>query len=159
MRETGGGSGEETVYSGECACGARKKLVFAPIAREGLWDDPLGEGVSTVLDPGQLMLAYERYIAEIPVDVRGRSLVARQRAQIYLGRALAALEEILKFIPARDTEVPASAFKDPRGRGKLEELPGQFRRNRLQARIDEHRRQLLDLNDLIAAERTKGMRA
>jgi hypothetical protein len=56
-----------------------------------------------------------------------------------LGIAVAALDEVLKFIPDGDDEVPAVAFWTDKGRGMREIGPDRFRRRRLTLVLDAYR--------------------
>ncbi|HWU90486.1 MAG TPA: hypothetical protein VN253_24645, partial [Kofleriaceae bacterium] len=64
---------------------------------------------------------------------------ARQRGRTALARAIAALEEVTKFIPPGADRVPPEALFTPAGRGVYDREPGRFRIARLAAVLDVYR--------------------
>jgi hypothetical protein len=98
-----------------------------------------GPEPSEILDPGQFLVASDRWAAEVPASPARLDKTARRRAAGTLRKAIAAMEEVLKFIPASEQEVPGRAFRSQESSRLLAEVPGQFRRNRLEARLESYR--------------------
>ncbi|MEU9032572.1 hypothetical protein AB0D46_34710 [Streptomyces sp. NPDC048383] len=63
--------------------------------------------------------------------------------------ALAAFEEVLKFVaPGQDT-IPADAFTSEAGKTRYRNGPGKFRRNLIEMDIDSTRQVLADIDKTI----------
>jgi hypothetical protein len=138
--------GEKTLklYAGPCVrCGAARQFVFA----EEALPRPTVEGkvvfgragtVSTLLDPGQWLVLANRAARAVTSEVD------EAQAQSAMAYAVAAVEEVLQFLPpgASDFDsVPEARFVSPLGRGVLlKEPPGTFQKARLMARLQAYRR-------------------
>ncbi len=137
-------------YSGPCpACGRAREFTFRLPAEPTLAAGALRPAAapsggfhygaaepSQLLDPGEWLWAADAYARSVPA---GRATVeAGQRAQATLLRAVAALDEVLKFVPPGAETVPASAFTSERGRDLRRRDPGRFRRDRLAAVRDAY---------------------
>lgn len=125
-------------YSGRCPeCGEQREFVFAlpagqpapgapgrhPTTRFG------GPQPSALIDPGEWLLVAEwcgdaSEVAERQGDDREASDLG--------WTAVAAMEEVLKFLADVGDAVPASAFWSTRGRTVYQRNPGRFRRRRLE---------------------------
>jgi hypothetical protein len=92
-----------------------------------------GDDPSQLIDPGVWLWLADAAAQRSPADVRGLDEQARQAARWAVAMALAALEEVLKFIPPGEDEVPLSAFTSPEGLLVREHEPGRFQRFRLEA--------------------------
>lgn len=98
-----------------------------------------GEAPSRLIDAGQWLAVSDRYARSVPAEPSPDPEV-RRRAAMAVGEAISAMEEVLKFVPPDPmAEAPASAFWTPAGRSKQAELPGQFRRLGLEARLGAYR--------------------
>ncbi|MFV2012624.1 MULTISPECIES: hypothetical protein [unclassified Micromonospora] len=112
-----------------------------------------GPEPSQLIDPGEWLAVADRYAALVPADfatagpaVAGPAAAdpvtldpaQRRRATAALSRAIAALDEVLKFIPADVDEVPADAITSDTGRRMRRREPGRFRRDRLTALRDTY---------------------
>lgn len=125
-------------YTGACArCGAERKFEFrlpqeimAPPATGVQFG---GAKSSELLDPGEWLLVADRCARSVPVSQTGLEGEARRSARHTLATAVAALEEVLKFIPPGAAEVPVSAFTTLLGRETRMLEPGRFRAVRLDA--------------------------
>jgi hypothetical protein len=120
-------------YAGPCeGCDRRRAFEFrqpdeitVPVA--GSWADG---GPSELIDAGQWLWVADVY-ASRPSDVD-------ERADLLL--AAGALDEVWKFLPDGEAEVPSSAFWTVRGREVRDTEPGRFRRERLAAARETYRR-------------------
>jgi hypothetical protein len=114
-------------YAGPCArCGLPREFVFE---RPGTPRPSRGDAVafggsepSRLLDPGEWMMA--------ALERARRQPGTRED----LAFARAAVEEVVKFLPAGADRVPAEAFTE-RGRAIRDAEPGRFRRVRLDATL------------------------
>ncbi|MDG4773728.1 hypothetical protein [Solwaraspora sp. WMMD792] len=143
-----------TRYQGSCAgCATAREFLFRLPA------DPLhppagaafsygGPEPSRLIDPGEWLAVADRYAALVPADfaTAGPAVadpaaldpVQRRRAMAALSRAVAALDEVLKFIPADADEVPSDTVTSEVGQRMRRREPGRFRRDRLTALRDTY---------------------
>ncbi|WFE22478.1 hypothetical protein O7621_03780 [Solwaraspora sp. WMMD937] len=122
-----------------------------------------GPEPSRLIDPGEWLAVADRYAALVPADfataapapvdaaAAGPGAAAdsgavdpdaadplRRRAAAALSRAVAALDEVLKFIPADADEVPPDTVTSEVGQRMRRREPGRFRRDRLTALRDTY---------------------
>jgi hypothetical protein len=124
------------VYSGICSgCGLPRLFEFELDPRT----PPLppaygGPNPSRIICPGQFAIA---------ADLEARAAAAGGTAgRAALARALAAQVEILKFIPAGGSAVPAEAFTSEEGQRLYASEPHRFDADRLAAVADSYRAML-----------------
>ncbi|MFI9550163.1 hypothetical protein [Nonomuraea endophytica] len=114
-------------YSGVCEdCGATREYLFSLPRRETMpdrWPTFGGPEPSELLDAGEWMWLADLTAGNVPDDP--------QDARRALSMARSAVEEVLKFIPGGQDEVPAEAFWSARGREVRAAEPPRFRRDRL----------------------------
>ena len=122
-------------YSGTCpGCGTAREFRFAAPERPGLPgpDQAVyfgGDDASQLLDPGEWLL-----VAELCAEAGSQpasGAAERAEARESLAIAVAAIEEVLKFVPAGRDAVPDVAFWSARGRQVRDREPGRFERRRL----------------------------
>ena len=123
------------LYEGSCArCGRSLAYAFA-LADEIVAADKFG-GMepSQLIDAGQFLRESDRAV---------RSVVNAPAPQnvYWLGRAIACLEEVLKWIPDGEDRPPATAFLTEDGLRFSREEPGRFRRPRLRAVLAAYQEQ------------------
>ncbi len=130
------------VYEGECpGCQAVRRFEFQLVS-----DMPPappafgGDAPSQLIDPGQFLWVAEQFASSVPADpgdlAPGES---REDAQDAMATAVAAVEEVLKFIPQGADAVPEEAFTAPEGWMVYHQEPGRFRRSRLEAVLQAYR--------------------
>ncbi len=129
-----------SVYRGYCpTCGKRRQFefllpeAFVPPGRLG------GPEPSTLIDAGEFLALADGLSRQVPASPTGLDAAARQRAAADLGRAIAALEEVLKFIPASASRPARAAFFTSQGRRAYLAEPARFDRERLEAVRDAWR--------------------
>lgn len=138
------------VYQGNCpGCGAHRSFDFvldrqpppAPPAFGG--DEP-----SQIIDPGQFLHVSQALASVMPADPAelGPDEDPDEARELLL-MAIAALEEVLKFIPPGGDRVPETAFTEPDGWMVYHREPGRFRRDRLEAVMGAYRRCLAAYGD------------
>jgi len=103
-----------------------------------------GPEPSQLIDPGEFLRAAERFAEKVPRDAVSRPLHERAAAKRELAVAIAALDEVLKFIPDGGDRVPAASFRDG-GRAVYDAEPGRFERLHLETMIAAYRRRLSEL--------------
>lgn len=126
--------GLAAVYEGLCArCALPRRFSFAldpttppPPPAYG------GPTPSRIICPGQFALIADRAAASAALVPAGTALAQRQ-GRAALAQALAAQQEVIKFIPAGADTVPAEAFTSPEGQALYAREPGRFGRDRLVA--------------------------
>ncbi|WJK33638.1 hypothetical protein [Solwaraspora sp. WMMA2065] len=153
-----------TRYQGSCAgCGTAREFLFRLPAEPvhppaGAAFSYGGPEPSQLIDPGEWIAVADRYAALVPADFATAGPAApgpaaagpaaadpvtldpaqRRRAAAALSRAVAALDEAMKFIPADADEVPADTITSDTGRRMRRREPGRFRRDRLTALRDTY---------------------
>lgn len=126
------------VYDAPCTnCGRRR---FFEFRLDSDFDAP-----SAIVDAGQWLLTAERYASVVPADLESLHGERREAAASYLGRAVTALEEALKFVGNDEDRVPATALFSAAGRALYADEPGRFRRARIAAILDTYRVSLAKL--------------
>jgi hypothetical protein len=123
------------LYQGRCAgCGRSLEYAF-PLADEIVAADKFGGMVpSQLIDAGQFLREFDRAVR------RAADAPAPQNLY-WLGRAIACLEEVMKWIPDGEETPPASAFFTEAGLRCSREEPGRFRRPRLRAVLAAYQEQ------------------
>jgi len=127
-------------HTGICTgCGRNRRFVFrVPGLAPQHSDRYGGPEPSQIVDAGEWRLISLAYMGELD-NVRDRPDQLREVLQV----ALAAYQEMLKFIPPGQQEMPESAFFTERGRQiKVGEPPMSFTRSFLEAMIDAARGEL-----------------
>ncbi|GAA4215178.1 hypothetical protein [Actinocatenispora rupis] len=126
--------------SGQCAsCGRPRQFTFRmpPGPPEVSFEISYGgDEPSRLLDPGEWLGVSELY--GVAADEQTRDLdpaddEAVTRAYYLLASSLAAVDEVLKFLPAGAAEVPEGAFWSQAGRMVYETSAERFERDRLTA--------------------------
>ncbi|MFH9550676.1 hypothetical protein [Streptomyces sp. NPDC017435] len=149
------------VYEGACrACGRNRNFTFL-MADEIPPPPPAfgGPAPSEIIDPGEF--------AAVAADVSGRAGLEllnspesehhRQRGA--MAYAVAAIEEIQKFIPAGQDAVPESAFTSEAGRVRYQKDPGKFRRDILEIELRLTRQIVADIDAVSPPSGGTGPRA
>ncbi|GGP98307.1 hypothetical protein [Streptosporangium pseudovulgare] len=123
-------------YAGRCrGCGADREFFFGLPEREttsARFPAFGGPEPSGLLDAGEWLWASDRIAGNVPSD-------DPHEAAIALAIATAAVEEVVKFVPPGQEEVPGEAFWTERGRRMRDAGPGRFRLDRLLVVRDAYR--------------------
>ncbi|ASW58066.1 hypothetical protein [Plantactinospora sp. KBS50] len=130
-------------YTGDCGgCGRPREFLFRlpaetmiPAAGRFSYGDTRA---SELLDPGEWLWVADAYAGTAPADPADLPAEQRVRAGAALHRAAAAVDEVLKFVPAGADEAPTAAVTSERGRSAVGRQPGRLRRNRLVALRDAY---------------------
>ncbi|MFC7480528.1 hypothetical protein ACFQX7_11395 [Luedemannella flava] len=143
VRHTLRTSGDDllAVYQGECPrCGLPRQFAFVldpatppPPPAFG------GAAPSRIVCPGQFAIAADNAARATPLSPAGLTPTQREYGHDALAYAVAAQEEVLKFVPEGADAVPESAFTSPEGARLYAGDPGRFRRARLVAVADAYR--------------------
>jgi hypothetical protein len=99
-----------------------------------------GPEPSQLIDPGEFLAAAERSAGQVPDDAPTRPTHERIVAKRELGIAIAALEEVLKFIPEGKERVPPECFNGTRP--VYDADPTRFDRRRVEQQIAGYRARL-----------------
>ena len=126
-------------YTGTCRKDGRPREFTFRLPQQIL--PPPGDGsvryggaeASELLDPGEWLGVADAYARNVPADTAALDADGLARAKAMLNRAAAAIDEVLKFIPAGADRVPEQAFGTDRGRAAYAQEPGRFRSVRLEA--------------------------
>jgi hypothetical protein len=93
-----------------------------------------GPEPSELIDPGEWLNVADAYARSVPAGAASPAPgAASPPAGAMLRRAIAAIDEVLKFIPGVADRVPEQAFVSDVGRAAYAKEPGRFRRPRLEA--------------------------
>jgi hypothetical protein len=133
------------IYEGPCR-GCKKVRRFELTLIDDLPPAPPAFGgpePSQLIDPGEFLAAAERTAEQVPADVATRPPHERTSAKKELGVAIAAIEEVLKFIPEGEERVPATCFNGTRP--IYDRDPARFERASLVEQIAGYRRRLTGL--------------
>jgi len=149
MLKTSGGLTSR--FWGTCpACGTYREFVFRtpePITMPRVGFVTFGDGTpSELLDPGEWLWVADQYASTSGVDTSGLDPRARRAARQRAATAVAAVDEVLAFLPDTAKKVPASAFRTDRGRSVYTAEPGRFTRDRLQVVRDTYQEILDELD-------------
>lgn len=130
-------------YTGACAgCGTAREFVFTLPPDESTPESEIrygGPEPSELLDPGEWLAVADQYARAVPADPHLLTEPDRRRARARLASAAAALDEVLKFVPAGDDRVPVTAIRSELGGSVYGQEPGRFRAARLAAVRDSYR--------------------
>jgi hypothetical protein len=122
-------------YAGICpGCDAEREYLFGLPERETLSPFPNfgGPEPSDLLDAGQWLQVADQVASAVPVDDDAGAALALRVAR-------AAVEEVVKFIPAGSDTVSDDAFWTEEGRQVRDSEPGRFRLERLLVVRDSYR--------------------
>jgi len=120
-------------YDTECSsCGTDREYYFGLPERETGLGAFGGPEPSELIDAGQWLALADELASRVPAE----DLEARAER---LGWAAAAVDEVLKFVPADEDDVPDWAFWTSDGRQVRDEQPGRFRRTRLEVVLATYR--------------------
>jgi hypothetical protein len=130
-------------FSGHCPQdGSEREFLFRipdrvlPPAAEVRYGGP---EPSELIDPGEWMSVADAFARSVPADAAALAGDGLATARSMLVHAAAAVDEVLKFVPAGSDRVPEEAFVTDRGRAAHAKEPGRFRRARLEAVRDMYR--------------------
>jgi hypothetical protein len=128
------------VYAGPCPrCGTARRfeLTLDPeIVPAGTFG---GTQPSQLIDAGQYLAVADAAARAVPANTSRLDDRARQQARAQMRRAVAALEEVLKFIPPGAEHVPGDALFSAAGKALHQAEPGRFRKARLEAVLRAYR--------------------
>ena len=137
-------------YHGPCAsCGRAREFRFR-LPAEPPGESRFGDGTpSELIDPGVWfsVAAHCARALPTPLDTKGLDDAARDAARRNGARVLAAIDEVMAFLPAGASKVPESAFFSPQGLRFRSQYPGQFRRARLEALREAYRKFVAEATD------------
>jgi hypothetical protein len=110
---------------------------------------PPESGPSQLLDPGQWLLIAAAHGAlaggsDLPRPPGGDPAVEYWGRLGVLASAVAAIDEVLKFIPPHSARVPVEAFWSPVGLSRYLDDPSRFEREWLLTELDRHARNLAE---------------
>ncbi|MRH88621.1 hypothetical protein GFY24_14410 [Nocardia sp. SYP-A9097] len=125
-------------YTGECpSCSARRVYEFrlpAEVLPPPAGSVRFGEASpSELLDPGTWLWYSDVCIRQVPSTTATLDDRALKAARHTLATAIAAIDEVLKFIPDTEDRVPLSALTSADGLALYDREPGRFTRPRLEA--------------------------
>lgn len=128
------------VYAGPCPrCGTARRFELSldpEIVPGGTFG---GARPSQIIDAGQYLAVADAAARAVPSSTSGLDDRARQQARAQMRRAVAALEEVLKFVPPGADHVASEALFSTSGKALYRAEPGRFRKSRLEAVLRAYR--------------------
>ncbi|MGW7365291.1 hypothetical protein ACWGI8_18070 [Streptomyces sp. NPDC054841] len=139
-----------TVYEGTCRKCGRNRLFTFLMADEIPPPPPAfgGPQPSQVIDPGEFAEVADRVSRHAGLEMLNSPESEHHKYRGAMAYALAAVEEVSKFIPPGQDAVPASAFTSAAGKARYERDPGKFRRDILEIEIRLTRKVLADIDEV-----------
>jgi hypothetical protein len=130
------------VYRGICRrCELPRRFTF--VLDESVPPPPPafgGPAASRIICPGEFLLVADQAASSVTLAPEDDADPERaEHARIALATAVAAVEEVVKFIPEGASSVPEEAVTSQAGRAAFAREPGRFSRPRLEATIAAHR--------------------
>ncbi|MDX2393767.1 hypothetical protein NJL88_27635 [Streptomyces sp. DK15] len=136
------------VYEGVCRrCGLIRHFEFR-MAEEipppaPAFGDP---EPSRIIDPGEFADVGYRMSGSAGLELLNRPKSEHHKYRAAMAYALAAFEEVFKFVPPDQDAIPADAFTSEAGKTRYRNRPGKFRRTLIQMHIDSARRVLANID-------------
>src|ERR1700733_14004220 len=122
-----------------CAVQRRFEFVIDPDLEHADGGKFGGARPSKIIDAGQFLAVADASARAVPVDLtdldRDECMLARELME----RAVAAIEEVIKFIPPQSDRVPFDALFTEEGKAIYADEPGRVRRSRLDAVLGAYR--------------------
>ncbi|MFK4084357.1 hypothetical protein ACI2LF_09635 [Kribbella sp. NPDC020789] len=119
-----------SVYEGFCqSCDRLRSFEFGhPDELEPAVPAFGGPDPSTIIDPGEYLSVADQVGTDAGLRLLNSPPAEHNEQRAKFEYAIAALEEVLKFLPAGLEEIPAEAFTSPRGREIYRKDPTRFTR-------------------------------
>ncbi|MFF3016549.1 hypothetical protein [Streptomyces sp. NPDC057939] len=139
------------VYEGICRrCGVSRHFEFR-MAEEVPPPAPAfgGPEPSRIIDPGEFVDVGYRFSGSAGMEMLNRPESEHHKHRAAMAYALAAFEEVLKFVPSGQDAIPADAFTSEAGKARYRNEPVKFRRDLIQMHIDSARRVLANIDKTI----------
>lgn len=129
-----------SVYEGVCGrCGAPRHFEFEVTGEIPPPPAYGGDAPSRIIDPSEFLTVGDDLAAAVPPDPATLDPAALDDAYEAIEMAVAALDEVLKFVPAGANGVPPDAFLTDAGRAVYARDPGRFGREQLLGTLSEYR--------------------
>ncbi|MET9321370.1 hypothetical protein ABZX75_14465 [Streptomyces sp. NPDC003038] len=136
------------VYEGACGqCG--RDRVFTFVMAEEIPPPPPAFGgpePSQIIDPGEFSEVANRIARRSGLAMLNSPPSEHHKHRGATAYALAAVEEVLKFLPPGQDAIPASAFTSEVGKARYAKDPGKFRRDILEIELRLTRKILANID-------------
>jgi hypothetical protein len=137
-----------SVYEGICPqCGRTRSFEFT--ISEGLPPGPSAFGApgpSRIIDPGEFLWISDRVSAESGLRLLNTPPAEHREIRPATAYAIAALEEVAKFLPEGADQIPEDRFTSERGRGMYAQDPTRFTRKEITTALELKRKILADID-------------
>ncbi|MDR6976412.1 hypothetical protein J2X68_003103 [Streptomyces sp. 3330] len=118
-----------------------------------------GTEPSEIIDPGEFAEVASDVSRRAGLEILNTPESEHHRHRGALAYAVAAVEEVLKFIPPGQDAVPAEAFTSEAGKARYEKDRGKFDRDMLQIELRLTRQILADIDEVSPPPGETGPRA
>ena len=105
-----------------------------------------GNKPSQIVDAGQFLAVADAAAHAVPGEMSRIDDLSRQRARALMLRAVAAIEEVLKFIPPGADRIAMESLFAPMSKEMYLAEPGRFRKSRLEAVLSVYRQAVTRLS-------------
>ncbi|MFC8273339.1 hypothetical protein ACFUJR_12575 [Streptomyces sp. NPDC057271] len=136
------------VYEGACRqCGTTRRFAFR-MAEEIPPPPPAfgGSRPSEIIDPGEWAEVAFRVSRTAALRILNTPKPEHYKQREALAYAVAAFEEMLKFLPPGADSIPSGAFTSEVGKARYEREPGNFDRDILEMNVRDARAVLADVD-------------
>ncbi|MFJ2566575.1 hypothetical protein ACIO02_27200 [Streptomyces sp. NPDC087568] len=137
-----------SVYEGVCPqCGRTRSFEFT-ISEDRQPAPPAfgGPEASRIIDPGEFLWISDRVSAEAGLRLLNTPVAEHREIRPATAYAIAALEEVAKFLPEGADRIPEGRFTSERGREMYQQDPTRFTRKEISAALELKRRILADID-------------
>ncbi|WP_159771538.1 hypothetical protein [Streptomyces sp. HM190] len=136
------------VYEGVCPqCGRTRTFEFR--MSEELPPAPPAFGgaePSSIIDPGEFLWIGDRASTESGLRLLNTTLAEHREIRPQTAYAIAAFEEVLKFLPEGEDRIPEHRFTSRLGRELYAKDPTRFTRERIESALERKRSILADID-------------
>ncbi|MFD4564679.1 hypothetical protein [Streptomyces sp. NPDC058475] len=137
-----------TVYEGGCPqCGRPRSFEFALLDEEPPAPPAFGgPEPSRIIDPGEFLWIGDRVSTESGLRLLNTPLAEHREIRPATAYAIAAFEEVAKFLPDGADRIPEDRFTSERGREVYAKDPTRFTRKEIDAALELKRKILADID-------------
>ncbi|MFF6998033.1 hypothetical protein ACFY93_24150 [Streptomyces sp. NPDC008313] len=137
-----------SVYEGPCAqCGRTRSFAFVVPAEDPPAPPAFGGAEpSRIIDPGEFLFIGDRVSTDAGLRLLNTPPAEHREVRPATAYALAAFEEVAKFLPEGADRVPEARFTSDRGREVYAKDPSRFTRKEITAALELKRKILADID-------------
>ncbi|MET7700998.1 MULTISPECIES: hypothetical protein [unclassified Streptomyces] len=137
-----------SVYEGVCAqCGRTRSFEFVVLDAEPVTPPAFGGAEpSRIIDPGEFLWAGDQVSTDSGLRLLNTPLAEHREVRPATAYAIAAFEEVAKFLPEGADRIPEDRFTSERGREMYAKDPSRFTRPEIEDALELKRRILAGID-------------